>query len=163
MIQTGELQIGVARPDEVDQVVGVAQEAQVFNAEEVAAVQELFSDYAAKGDASSYHFLSCRLDGHVVGFSCYGQRSLTRGTFDLYWLGVAPSVQHRGVGSALIQQAEQNVRALGGRLLIVETSSRSEYEPARRFYNSHGYHREAVIRDFYDVGDSLVLYSKRLD
>jgi ribosomal protein S18 acetylase RimI-like enzyme len=46
---------------------------------------------------------------------------------------------------------------------LVETSSRPEYEPARQFYESHGYRREAVVADFYAEGDSLVLYSKRLE
>jgi ribosomal protein S18 acetylase RimI-like enzyme len=48
-------------------------------------------------------------------------------------------------------------------LLIVETSSQPDYEPARRFYDAHGYRREAVIADFYSVGDSLVLYSRKLN
>jgi ribosomal protein S18 acetylase RimI-like enzyme len=51
---------------------------------------------------------------------------------------------------------------MSGRLLIVETSSSPEYEPARRFYESHGYRRQATVEDFYDEGDHLVLYSKRL-
>jgi len=154
--------VGVARADERDQVVQLAREAHVFNAEEIAAVEELFDDYVAKGRASTYQFLVYRLDGHVIGFTCYGPRSLTRGTFDLFWIGTAPGAQRRGVGHALLEAAEQAVRSTGGRLLIVETSSRPEYEPARRFYDSHGYRREALIKDFYDVGDSLVLYSKKL-
>ena len=154
--------VGVARADERDQVVQLAREAHVFNAEEIAAVEELFDDYVAKGRASTYQFLVYRLDGHVIGFTCYGPRSLTRGTFDLFWIGTAPGAQRRGVGHALLEAAEQAVRSTGGRLLIVETSSRPEYEPARRFYDSHGYRREAVIADFYDEGDALVLYSKKL-
>lgn len=162
MTTAGNIDLGPTRADEVEQVVNVAREAQVFNAEEIAAVEELVQDYVAEGEASSYHFVSYRLDGRVVGFACYGPRSLTRGTFDLYWIGTAPSAQRRGVGTELVRQVEQNVRSLGGRLLIVETSSRPEYESARRFYDSHGYRREAVIADFYDEGDNLVLYSKKL-
>jgi GNAT superfamily N-acetyltransferase len=155
-------QVGAAHADEREQVVQVARQAQVFNAEEIAAVEELFDDYATRGQASTYQFLVYRLDGHVMGFTCYGPRSLTRGTFDLFWIGTAPSAQRKGVGHALMEATEQAVRSSGGRLLIVETSSRPEYEPARRFYDSHGYRREALVKDFYDVGDSLVLYSKPL-
>jgi D-alanine-D-alanine ligase len=156
-------EVEAARADERDQIVQVTREAEVFNAEEIAAVEELYDDYVAKGQASTYQFLVYRLDGRVVGFACYGPRSLTHGTFDLFWIGTAPSAQRKGVGHALMEATEQAVRSTGGRLLIVETSSRPEYEPARRFYDSHGYRREALVQDFYDVGDSLILYSKKLE
>jgi len=163
MNSTDKVEIGATRADEVEQIVSVTRAAQVFDAEEIAAVQELVDDYVAKGDASTYRFLSYRLDGRIVGYTCYGKRSLTDSTFDLYWICSAPSAQRKGVGYALLQQTEQEIRAIGGRLLVVETSSSPEYESARRFYDSHGYRREAVIQDFYAEGDGLVLYSKRLD
>jgi len=157
------IEIGATRADEADQIMTVARAAQVFTTEEVDTVKELIDDYIAIGDASTYHFLSYRLNGRVVGYACYGRRSLTESTFDLYWICSAPSAQRKGVGYALLQQTEQKIRAMGGRLVIVETSSLPEYEPARRFYDSHGYRREAVIEDFYAKGDSLVLYSKKLN
>jgi len=163
MNSADNMEIGATRADEADQIMAVAREAQVFTTEEVDTVRELLDEYVAKGDASGYYFLSCRLEGRVVGFACYGSRALTRGTFDLYWIGTSPSAQRRGVGAALIAQAEQNVRTIGGRLLIVETSSLPGYEPARHFYESHGYRRQAIIEDFYDEGDNLVLYTKKLN
>jgi ribosomal protein S18 acetylase RimI-like enzyme len=163
MMANDTLDICLTRADEAEPVVEVARQARVFSDEEVVTVGEMVQDWVTKGEDSSYRFLSCRLDGRVVGFAAYGRRWLTNGTFDLYWLGASSNAQRRGVGSALIAQVEQNVRAMGGRLLIVETSDRPAYEPARRFYDAHGYRREALIEDFYDVGDSLVVYSKRLD
>jgi ribosomal protein S18 acetylase RimI-like enzyme len=163
MNSTDKIEMGASRADEGEQIVGVTREAQVFSAEEIAAVQELVDDYVANGDASTYRFLSYRLDGRVVGYTCYGKRSLTDSTFDLYWICSAPSAQRKGVGHALLQQTEQEIRALGGRLVIVETSSLPEYEPARRFYDSHGYRRQVILEDFYAEGDGLVLYSKKLN
>jgi len=163
MNSTDKIEIGATRADEGEQIVGVTREAQVFSAEEIAAVQELVDDYVTNGDASTYRFSSYRLDGRVVGYTCYGKRSLTDSTFDLYWICSAPSAQRKGVGHALLQRTEQEIRAMGGRLVIVETSSLPEYEPARRFYDSHGYRRQAIIEDFYAEGDGLVLYSKKLN
>ena len=163
MNSTDKIEMGASRADEGEQIVGVTREAQVFSAEEIAAVQELVDDYVANGDASTYRFLSYRLDGRVVGYTCYGKRSLTDSTFDLYWICSAPSAQRKGVGHALLQQTEQEIRALGGRLVIVETSSLPEYEPARRFYESHGYRLQVIMEDFYAEGDGLVLYSKKLN
>ena len=161
-MNSNPLEAQAARADDRDLVIRVTRQAKVFNAEEVAAVEELFDDYVAKGRASIYQFLVCRLDGQVVGFTCYGPRSLTRGAFDLYWICTAPSAQRKGIGHTLINATEHAVRSMGGRIIILETSGQPSYEPARRFYASHGYRREAVVEDFYDVGDNLVLYSKKL-
>ncbi len=159
---TAAPEIRATRADEAGQIVNLARQAGVFDQEEIAAVEELVDDYVTKGDASYYRFLSCCQNGSVSGFTCYSPRSLTQGTFDLCWICAAPGAQRQGVGSALIRQTEQAIRAHGGRLVLVETSSRPEYEPARRFYESNGYRREAVIKDFYAEGDSLMVYSKRL-
>lgn len=159
---TTVLEIRATRANEAGQIVNLARRAGVFDEEEIAAVEELVNDYIAKGDGSYYRFLSCCQNGRVVGFTCYSPRSLTKGTYDLCWICSAPDAQRQGVGGALIQQTEEAIRARGGRLALVETSSRPEYEPARRFYESHGYRREAIVEDFYAEGDSLMLYSKRL-
>lgn len=72
-------------------------------------------------------------------------------------------MQGRGIGSALLRRVEKEVRAQGGRLLLVETSSTPAYAPARRFYESQGFRYEAVVHDFYAQGDDLLIYAKRLD
>jgi len=97
-----------------------------------------------------------------LGFACYGPRPLTRGTFDLYWIAVRRTAQGRGVGRALLQRVAQEVRAMGGRMIVAETSGRPDYEPTRRFYEAHGYVREATVADFYAPGDDLVIYVQRL-
>ena len=161
---TEEIQIRTTRPEEAPAILAMADAVGVFDREEVATVDELLREYIGDGpQKSGYYFLSCGQNGRVIGFACYGPRALTRGTFDLFWICSAPGEQGKGVGSALLRQAEQNVRASGGYLIIVETSSSPDYDAARRFYEAHAYRREAVIQDFYSKGDGLVLYSKKLE
>ena len=47
-------------------------------------------------------------------------------------------------------------------MLIAETSGTPHYEPTRKFYLSMGYAIEATIKDFYMLGDDLVIFIKRL-
>ena len=54
------------------------------------------------------------------------------------------------------------MRARSGRLLLVETSSTTAYARARHLYETGGYRREAVVRNFYARGDDLVIYVKDL-
>lgn len=153
--------IELARDSDGPQIVAITAKAGVFTEEEVDTVRELWGD-SRQGEESGYVFLVAREGEAVLGYTCFGPRSLTEGTFDLYWLAVDPSAQGRGIARALIERAEQEVRQRGGRLLILETSGTPAYEPARRLYSSCSYRIEAVIRDFYHPGDDLYLYSKHL-
>jgi len=96
----------------------------------------------------------------TVGWVCFGPTPCTLGTFDIYWIGVAPAWQGRGIGRVLTDFAEQAISERGGRLMVVETSSRETYLPTRRFYEALGYREAARIADFYGPGDDKVILLK---
>jgi ribosomal protein S18 acetylase RimI-like enzyme len=99
----------------------------------------------------------------VIAYACFGMIPLTRGAYDLYWIAVHPDHQARGVGRALLRHCEQVIAAQGGRLIVVETSGRPDYEPTRRFYEkTMAYAAAARIRDFYQPGDDKIVYVKYL-
>lgn len=157
------IQVGRARPEDVAAILTISRSVGVFNNEEIAAVDELLHAYLEQGpESSGYIFVSCRDDGRVVGFACYGPRPLTSGTFDLYWIATDKAWQGHGVGTALLKYVAEEVRTLGGRLIVVETSGTPAYAPTRRFYETHGYKRAATIADFYAPGDDLVVYVQQL-
>ena len=98
----------------------------------------------------------------VVGYVCYGHNPVTDALHDLYWIAVDPAMQGRGVGRALLARAEQSVRLAGGRGIVIDTSSRPEYEQARALYDRTGYSRVADVPDYYKPGDALFIYMKLL-
>ncbi len=160
---TAKLQINVTRPEEAEAILAIARDVQVFDAEEVATVDELLREYFEQGaQESGYYFLSCQADGRVLGFACYGPRALTYGTFDLFWIATEKMAHGRGIGGAVLKRIAQDIRAMGGRLIIAETSGRPDYVPTRRFYETHDYVRAATIADFYAPGDDLVIYVQRV-
>lgn len=162
-IATTLFQIEPTRPEDAEAILAIARSVGVFNAEEIATVSELLHAYLAQGaEASGYHFLSCRANGRVLGFACYGSHPLTHGTYDLYWIATDKTAGRQGIGGALLQRITEEARAVGGRMLVIETSGLPQYEPARRFYESQGCNRAAVIADFYAPGDDLVIYVRRL-
>jgi ribosomal protein S18 acetylase RimI-like enzyme len=75
---------------------------------------------------------------------------------------VKPSAYRRGIGASLNAHAERLIRSKGGRLVIAETSSQAKYENTRRFYVNQGYSQLARVRDYYRVGDDLVVFGKYL-
>jgi ribosomal protein S18 acetylase RimI-like enzyme len=152
-----------AEPRDGPDILAISAGVEVFNEEEVQTVDELWQDSLNRGaQASGYYFLVDREGEHVLGYACYGPRALTEGTYDLYWIAVDKRQHGKGVGKALIRAVEKEVRQMGGRLIVVETSGLDKYTPTRSFYESTGYTLEARLVDFYRDGDDLVIYTKHL-
>ena len=101
-------------------------------------------------------------DDRLLGYVCFGATPATDRTYDLYWLAVDPAAQGRGVGTALVRAVEEKLLDRGARLLVVETSSRPDYEGTRRFYARSGYSEAARVRDFYAPADDRIVLTTRL-
>lgn len=145
------------------QIRNIAARAEVFSQEEVECVAELWEEYLADGpEICGYNFIVYRDGDQVLGFACYGPRDLTEGVFDLYWIAVDPIARCNGVGRKLLTASEEAARQAGGRMLIAETSGTPLYESTRKFYFSMGYENEAIIKDFYTIGDDLMIFIKRI-
>ncbi|MCC6187681.1 MAG: GNAT family N-acetyltransferase [Anaerolineales bacterium] len=153
-------EVGASRPAERAAILAVAQNTGVFTPEEVATVAELFDGYLAGSQQSGYNFLTARAvaTGAVLGFACWGPTSLSRGAADLYWIAADPAAQGQGVAAALFRAVEDALRTAGRWLLVIWTSSRPEYAPARAFYLRMGAELAMQLNDFYDRGDDLCVF-----
>jgi GNAT superfamily N-acetyltransferase len=98
----------------------------------------------------------------LQGFACYGPSMGTDRTFDLYWIAVDRAAQGTGCGTVLLSEVERRLEALHARMLVVETSSRSDYTATRGFYLGRGYVEAARVREFYAPHDDRIILTKRL-
>ena len=133
-----------------------------FNPAEVPVAEEVIDSYLKSSCQSGYHIWVAEVEQRVVGYICYGPAPLTEGTWDIYWIAVSGGEQSRGIGGALTVFAEEEIEKARGRLVLVETSSKPEYEKTRHFYHRHGYEVISRIPDFYAVGDDKLILQKRL-
>lgn len=157
------LSVSPSLPTDRSAILAVARSVGVFNEEEVATVDELFEGYLRSPEKSGYHFLSCKEENEVLGFACWGPTSLSKGAVDLYWICSAQQAQGKGVAAALFHTVEEKARAIGRWLIVIWTSNRPEYAPARNFYQRLGCELTAQLRDFYDRGEDLCVFTRRLD
>ncbi len=138
-----------------------------FSGEEVGVALELF-DGAVSGprtadrESVDYELIGAFQGERLEGYACFGPTPATDGTWDLYWLAVDPAAQGRGIGRALVRWVEQELGRRGARLLVVETSSRADYEQTRSFYARSGYDEAARVPDFYAPADDRIILTTRL-
>jgi ribosomal protein S18 acetylase RimI-like enzyme len=132
-----------------------------FKPVEVVVAEEVIDSYLRDPAGSGYNVLVAG-DSAVDGYICYGPTPLTEGTWDVYWIAVAPLEKGRGIGGALLTYAEDRIKKAGARLIIIETSSQAGYERTRHFYQKHAYETIAQITDFYGPGDDKIILQKRL-
>ena len=153
-------------------IIEILQATNSFRDEEIDVAVELFDEvFAIKSRAAfdagdgveSYEFIGAfSRDGELIGYACYGATPGTLGTYDLYWIAVHPEHQGEGGGSRLLDEVERRLNEREARLLVVETSSRTDYESTRRFYERREYREFARLSDFYASGDDRVIYAKRV-
>jgi len=152
------------RPEDRDAVRRLVASTGFFSAEEEEIAVELVDEALARGEAASgYHFVFAEEAGVPVGYVCFGPISGTHASHDLYWIVVDQARRGGGIGRTLEQACLESVRALGGRRLYVDTSSRAQYAPTRAFYLACGYQEAARLPDFYAPGDGKVIFVKALD
>jgi GNAT superfamily N-acetyltransferase len=150
-------EVAPADPERIRELV---KSTGVFSQVEIQTAAELAEERLARGPESGYHFIFAEREGRMVGYACYGPIALTIGSYDLYWIAVEKSGQGQGLGRILMEKVEDLVRALGGRRIYIETSTRPHYAPTRAFYLRTGCILEATLEDFYAVGDSKAIYVK---
>ena len=146
-----------------DAIRSILHDAQMFRDDEIDVAIEVIDEYLDNPEESDYwSFVAVDEKDRVAGFAVVGPNPITVGTYDLYWIAVDQSQQRKGVGRELVTHAENRVLENKGRLIIAETSSKPIYLRTRNFYKQQGYSELAQIRDYYDVGDDLIIFGKYL-
>lgn len=124
-------------------------------------LDEMIADYLnnpATGDI--WFTMTHHKEPVSIGF-CAPEK-LTNGTYNLYAIAVHKAYQGQGIGSEMLTYLENLLADSLGRVLIVETSGKPEYELTRKFYQKCSYQQQAVIPDFYDENDDKIVFWKKL-
>lgn len=140
------------------EIAALAEEAELFPAD---MLEPMMAPYFS-GSADDRWCVAVDSFGAVVGFGFCELERLTEGTWNLLAIGVRGSQRGTGVGRQLMEYVEQDLRAVGGRLLIVETLGTAAFAGTRRFYVQVGYVEEARVRDFYEPGGDKIVFWKQL-
>jgi ribosomal protein S18 acetylase RimI-like enzyme len=135
-----------------------------FSDDEVVVGIDLF-DAAIASESShdtDYSFLGAFTpEAELVGYACYGPTPGTDRVYDLYWIAVDARAHGAGIGTTILTEVERRLQQRHARMLVAETSSRSDYAATRDFYCRRGYAESARVREFYAPGDDRIIFTKR--
>jgi aminoglycoside 6'-N-acetyltransferase I len=133
-----------------------------FSTEEKNVAIELIDEAIANPKHEYYNVFVCETENVILGYHCVGKRALTDGVFDLYWIVVNPNTQNKGIGKILLEHSENFIKENNGRWILAETSSKDSYTATRNFYLRNNYSIVSQIKDFYTIGDNLIVFGKYL-
>lgn len=150
-----------ATPDDAPVVIDVAVDSGLFPADDTELVSTMMAEYfGARRDEG--HVCVVDDDGEGLSVAYYEPAPAAEGTWYLTMIAVRHERQGQGRGGALMRYVEDDLRARGQRLLLVETSGVPAFERTRAFYDKCGYEEEARVRDYYQPGDDMVMFRKAL-
>lgn len=124
-------------------------------------LDDMISDYFDNGESRDIWFTSV-VDEIPVSIAYCAPEKMTEGTYNLYAIAVEKKNQGKGIGREMMAYLEDLLRTKRGRILIVETSGLPQFELTRKFYDQCNYKRQALIPEFYDVGEDKVVFWKKL-
>jgi ribosomal protein S18 acetylase RimI-like enzyme len=146
---------------DIEAIADIVESSGFFSDEEVEIAIELAEEKLAQPHESTYQFVFAEDDAQrVLGYTCYGLIPGTHFSYDIYWIAVHKDMRGLGLGKLLIAATEKLIYQHGGRQIYADTSSRDQYKPTHKFYESCGYHQEAYLKNFYHEGDSKIIYAK---
>lgn len=149
--------------EDVKAIRQMVQSAGVFSKEEIDVAEELALDAAALGAESHYRFIFAEIEEEMAGYTCFGRIPLTDERYDLYWIVTDKAALRNGIATELMKRTREAVKAIGGKAIYAETSSRAIYTPAQKFYLKNGFTLAARVKDFYSNGDDKLLYCLRIE
>jgi len=151
-----------AAPSDRTAIADVLLHSGVFGRSDADCVDEMFAESWLHPRPDAYRWLIAAEDGAVRGFACYGQESLTKHTWDLFWICLHADARGRGFGRMLIGEAVHQAAAAGGKVMVIYTSSSAAYAPARKLYTAAGFTPTSEVPDYYADGDNLLIFWRRL-
>jgi GNAT superfamily N-acetyltransferase len=153
----------IPETSDIERIREIVESTKFFYDHEVVIAVELIEERLSTGESTGYHFVFAEVDGCTAAYSCYGPISMTKSSFDLYWIVTHNDYRGKGIGKKLLEETYREAKKMGCTNIIAETSGQDHYAPTRSFYISNGFILEGKLTDFYDKGDDKYIYVKKLD
>ena len=147
---------------DIERIREIVESTKFFYDHEVEIAAELVAERFNGGESTGYYFVFAEMDGTTVAYSCFGPITMSKTSFDLYWIATHNDYRGKGIGKKVLEETCRQAKGMGCSIIIAETSGLPHYEPTRAFYKSNEFELEASLKDFYTMGDDKLFYTKRI-
>ena len=148
-------------PDDIQRILELVKATGLFKPNEMEFLQGVLCEHFKHGGPQQ-HWITDEHEGNIIGAAFFGYEPMSQNVWNMYMIAVDPAHHGKGHGQNLLHYVEESVRELGGRVLLIETSSLDIFKRTRQFYHLAGYEEEARIRDYYKLGESKIIFRKVL-
>ncbi|KAF0757110.1 hypothetical protein DYB25_001292 [Aphanomyces astaci] len=153
----------VAPTDSKASLVALAASTGIFQPGEAEMLLGETLDHLYANALGDHHYAFVSVDDEAInGWVYLSIMKDTDRVWNLWWIGVAPGHQGKGVGRRLMEFVEAFVRQQGARILLVETSATDMLAKTRAIYTRWGFTNCGEIPDFYADGEGKVTFWKRI-
>ena len=116
---------------------------------------------AEHGDPAS-HALVTERDGTVAALALFGPVAGAVGVWHLSMVLLAPRVELRDVGRAMVEAVVADVRRAGGRLIMAELPADAALGRSLSLLRANEFRQEGRIADYYRDGVALLFLRREL-
>ena len=150
-----------ATPADREAIRQVAASVPLFDADDLAELACLMPG-GRQNDPGSLWLVRTMGEDRAMAIAYCAPEKFTAHTWNLLLLAVGTEHRRQGHGAAMVHEAERHLAGLSGRMLVIDTASLPELDPARELYRHCGYSEEGRIRDFWSDGVDKISFRKRL-
>ncbi|KAJ3289598.1 hypothetical protein HDU79_003902 [Rhizoclosmatium sp. JEL0117] len=99
--------------------------------------------------------------GTICGWTYFGPCQVELNSpWEIWWIGVSPTVQRGGIGVKLLEFAEKTAWVAGATKVLINTASDDKTFNARQFYVNYDYSQVSVQENGYEEGVHQITFCK---
>jgi GNAT superfamily N-acetyltransferase len=152
--------IRIALPSDKNQMIELFSSVNLFDTNELEFMSDLIETFFTSSKEEG-HYWVVNDDNGINAVAYYAPESFGKNVYNLYFIGVLPQYQGKGVGGLMLKYIENHLKELNQRLLLIETSGLPSFESTRQFYIKNDYKLEATIHEYYKEGDDKIVFVKK--
>jgi D-alanine-D-alanine ligase len=151
-----------AKRGDLAPICAVLERAEALSNEERVQLRDKMNDIITKRDRRGWNAHVLTAGRTLYGVVSFHPSDQSQGIYLIELISVVSEKRRQGYGIALLESAENAVRASGGRLLQVGLTSGPNGTSLRQFLTRSGYLQVGEIPDYYRDGYAKLLFAKSL-
>ncbi len=98
----------------------IVESTKFFYDHEVEIAAELVAERLSQGESTGYYFVFAEVDGVTAAYSCFGPITMSKTSFDLYWIATHNDFRGKGIGKNFLRKPATRQGKWAARYLLLK-------------------------------------------